>query len=108
MVMLLAFAASTFNKTFFLHAHKQRNGEVVFHAHPYQKNSDSTPFKKHHHSHDEYVSIDHGDLLFFSVQNHSKIIVFSSFIKWITPQEDVKAESHFDLNGRAPPTFITC
>lgn len=40
-------------QTVFVHSHLLSNGTIITHAHPYNKQKDSSPFKSHHHSNGE-------------------------------------------------------
>ncbi|MFO8233933.1 MAG: hypothetical protein R6U04_00820 [Bacteroidales bacterium] len=51
------------NRAIFIHAH-EKDGTVIFHAHPYDKANDTQPIKSHHHSDPEFIFIEHLELLF--------------------------------------------
>jgi len=55
------------NKVVFLHSHKLSDGTVIEHAHPYNKSSDSKPFKSHHHTKGEFLFFQNIDTLFVFV-----------------------------------------
>ena len=60
-ISLMAFMVA--NRAVFLHAH-EKDGTVIFHAHPYDRTNDTKPIKSHHHSNAEFILIEHMELLF--------------------------------------------
>lgn len=52
------------NQAIFLHIHKLNDGTIVEHAHPYDRSTDSQPYKSHHHSTAELLFFENLDLLF--------------------------------------------
>ncbi|MBN2213607.1 MAG: hypothetical protein JW723_05130 [Bacteroidales bacterium] len=52
------------NKIIFTHSHILANGQVISHAHPYDKSSDSEPFKSHHHTQSELLFFENLKILF--------------------------------------------
>lgn len=92
------------NNVMFLHSHQLANGNIVTHAHPYNKSNDSAPIKSHHHSKTELIFLKNLQLLF--------IFTFISFIVLNV----TKKQSYIVINrvfytqgykilylGRAPP-----
>jgi len=50
-LFLLILGGIIVNSTFFLHAHKNESGKIIFHAHPFDKGAEKEdPLAKHHHS----------------------------------------------------------
>ncbi|MCB2194886.1 MAG: hypothetical protein KQH79_03450 [Bacteroidetes bacterium] len=50
-LFLLIMGGIMVNSSFFLHAHKNESGKVVFHAHPFDKGAEKEdPLAKHSHS----------------------------------------------------------
>jgi len=43
------------NKAVFVHSHILNDGTIIEHAHPYNKSTDSTPYKSHHHTKAEFL-----------------------------------------------------
>lgn len=62
-LFLLIMGGIMVNSSFFLHAHKNESGKVVFHAHPFDKGAEKEdPLAKHSHSKidlDYLSSLDH-------------------------------------------------
>ena len=92
------------NNAFFIHAHKLNNGKVIEHAHPYNKTSDSKPYKSHHHSNTEYFFFQNFEILF--------LIVFIIYVLKVYAKEEkiwlallsVHILFHSTIHkGRAPP-----
>jgi len=52
------------NKAVFTHSHLLLNGQVISHAHPYNKTNDSAPFKLHHHTQTELFFYENLETLF--------------------------------------------
>ena len=55
------------NKAIFLHVHKQSDGTIIAHAHPYDKSTDSEPYKAHHHTNAEFLFFQNFEILFLVV-----------------------------------------
>jgi hypothetical protein len=95
------------NNVLFIHTHKQGDGKIVVHAHPYKKNADSTPYKTHSHSSSEYILI-----------NNLSIFLVTSFLIFIAakPGHFIKRacsyhfaviqNAHDILKGRSPPGYV--
>lgn len=92
------------NKAVYLHVHKLSTGEVVTHAHPYNKTQDSQPIKTHHHSSIEFLLIQNLEVIFplvlltlafFGLNNEIKVRYYFLSSYQFTP---VKL-----YRGRAPP-----
>ena len=94
----------TINNVMFLHSHKLTKGNIITHAHPYNKSDDPAPFKSHHHSKKELIFLANLQLLF--------IFTLIPFIV----VNDAKKKSYVVINqifytqgyeiiyfGRAPP-----
>ena len=55
-ILLPAFFCLYLNQVFNGHYHKLPNGEIVYHAHPFQhQNNNESPFENHRHSESEYI-----------------------------------------------------
>ncbi len=106
--LLISVGLLVVNNVVFIHAHKLSNGEVLVHAHPYNKSQDPAPFKKHDHSSKELFHIAHFQLLFF-------IAVFSIFSIILTGLRNIyfyntpaiRFNCYLSLKGRAPPMSYT-
>ena len=54
--LIIIILAITLNNAFFIHSHILPNGEVIQHAHPYNKSENpESPYKTHHHSSFEFI-----------------------------------------------------
>ena len=52
-VLILCFAFILFNTTFNGHLHKQNNGLLIFHSHPFEQSSGTGASGSHHHNRTE-------------------------------------------------------
>ncbi len=59
------------NKAVFMHTHRLNDGTIIEHAHPYNKSTDSKPYKSHHHT--------KAELLFFQNFEILSLFVFLTF-----------------------------
>jgi len=94
------------NMVMFTHLHKNADGTVIVHAHPYHKSNDSKPYKSHHHTKNELIFFKNLEILFFffsltyALFNFGKKSKYSILITTIYPQTCVLL-----YKGRAPPVF---
>ena len=103
-ICIAVVAMLALNDIVFLHAHELPNGEVIIHAHPYSKGSDSAPLKKHHHSTTEYIAIDQVQLLFpFSFFALSAVYSYRRFMPTCPIQREVSQAYLLHVPGRSPP-----
>ena len=92
------------NRTFFLHSHKDVYGNVITHAHPYNKSADSSPVKKHSHSAFIMFALEQMDLLFLSFVIAKLAIIPAISSKIIHFSHNFVKESwQLSIHGRAPP-----
>ncbi|MFP4048218.1 MAG: hypothetical protein ACLFT4_10740, partial [Bacteroidales bacterium] len=91
------------NKVIFTHAH-EKNGKIIFHAHPYDKAGDTQPGENHHHSEIEFTLIGQLELLFPFFVMSAAIIVNSQSEQRNT---EVQSQHSFyvlpSFYGRGPP-----
>lgn len=92
------------NKAVYVHAHKLTDGTIVTHAHPFNKSTDSNPFKSHKHSKSDLHFLNNLEIFFLTVL----VSFFALFFynrKKIKVQEAVLYSHNyfFRYNGRAPP-----
>ena len=107
LLLISSFVLVFINNAVFYHSHKLANGEVVSHAHPYNKTTDSQPFKSHHHSKTELLFLQNIQLLFASVFALTIGLLFFQKIKIIFPKNVIyNSKPLFNLRNRAPPDFI--
>lgn len=102
MIMLAA------NAVYNWHVHKQADGTVLVHAHPYHKSGSAEGTRHHHHSGQEYFSLQQITAFFFSlvagfylaaifskafiIDNVYRLLVKSSILEFLLP-------------NRAPPIY---
>ncbi|MCG8699147.1 MAG: hypothetical protein MI922_13925 [Bacteroidales bacterium] len=96
------------NKTVYTHAHVYNDGSVVTHAHPYSKNTDSNPFKKHHHSDSELIVLEQLDLLIIGGLLPFLFIVASIFFKHYIPQNKKYSYALLLLQAARAPPLACC
>jgi hypothetical protein len=97
------------NNAIYLHSHKLANGEIVVHAHPFNKsNKSSQSGESHKHTKAEFLFLENLYLLF------SISILAFSFLKLEKKKPRIRfnSDSHFKtiysiLNDRAPPAFTS-
>jgi len=76
-ILLPAIFCLYFNQAFNGHYHKLSNGEIIYHAHPYQhQNNNKSPFENHRHSKPKYIIL---ALL------SSPFVLFGAFLVLISP-----------------------
>ena len=92
------------NNAIFTHLHILSDGEVIEHAHPYDKSNDSKPYKSHHHT--------NAELIFYQNLENIILIVFFTFtlrtlvikVKYSFPIITRYTQGYIILHkGRAPP-----
>ncbi|MBN2699347.1 MAG: hypothetical protein JXR52_11030 [Bacteroidales bacterium] len=92
------------NKAVFTHTHLLGNGEIITHAHPFDRKTDSQPSDNHHHSESE--------LLFFQIcETLYPVMFISAGLIGLLPR--LKSVIHFSRHihytfipfhtGRLPP-----
>lgn len=95
------------NNIVFIHSHTTATGRIWTHAHPYNKNCDSTPFKQHHHSDYDYQFLQQLQepipLANPLTLQADVLITFQQYARY----ETAKAQNNisFRIIGRAPPTI---
>ncbi|PCH69017.1 MAG: hypothetical protein COC06_08300 [Bacteroidales bacterium] len=97
------------NAVFNLHVHKQSNGALIIHAHPYQKSGNTDGTANHHHSSHECFSLHQITSFLFSLASvfYLAALIGKSF--------DLNNLYHVIVKGgilntllpkRAPPAFL--
>ncbi|MBN2610651.1 MAG: hypothetical protein JXB00_03765 [Bacteroidales bacterium] len=94
------------NKSLNIHVHRDANGSVFVHAHPYDKSNDSGPTKSHHHSGNELFCIQQAEILYMAVF----LLLISTIVFSVTNffLHSPSFQNPFILhlqNGRAPPAI---
>jgi hypothetical protein len=92
-------------KTTYSHTHVLENGRLVIHAHPYQKQNDTSPDKQHTHSPFQLVMIDILSLLYFAAISLFVFLLAGIPVIW-SSRSMIPVEVPSVLqNGRSPPVF---
>ena len=92
------------NRSIYLHTHMLPTGILVTHSHPYDKSTDSGPYKTHHHTNAEFLFLENLDILFLSV-----FVALIAGVIYTVAEYSCKAYSFFSFlyfhanQGRAPP-----
>ncbi len=97
------------NATFFIHMHRSAGGQVVIHAHPFNKTSETKdPDTQHQHTKIELQVIQSLDYFVFADSNVNDLKSTSFLIsKYNIPECFIKPSHLNNLNNyRAPPFFI--
>lgn len=108
-VLLFALLIGTvvFNDVANMHVHRLDNGQMVIHAHPFNKKQDSDPVKHHHHSTYDFVQIQAHSNIILSTTQHPDFTPPVIHTKVYLPNyTNAKPEYHFSLKNKAPP-YIT-
>ncbi|MGC9352291.1 MAG: hypothetical protein ACP5D9_00540 [Mariniphaga sp.] len=94
------------NRIVFTHSHILDNGEVISHAHPYDKTNDSEPFKSHHHTQAELFFFQNIEIFFPFVFILLKLIYLPPKEKYfIFSVKKVHPVNLTYQNVRAPPVL---
>ncbi|MGD2034277.1 MAG: hypothetical protein PVF73_04420 [Bacteroidales bacterium] len=106
-MLCFLFVLQIVNKSFYTHSHLLENGNIITHAHPYNRSSDDHPFKSHHHSRSELfflgclkvlfpVLFAFAALLFFPKRTEHHIFRNVAYLS-------VYSDNH---RGRSPPVQV--
>lgn len=92
------------NKAVYTHTHILDDGTLMAHAHPYNKQSDSSPYKNHHHSQYEIAFLQQANYLFLIFLG---ILSLSLFSESRILHEKIR-DTYFSFyilfsQGRSPP-----
>jgi len=106
-LIVALFAVQIATRATYTHSHQLADGRVICHAHPYDKASDSKPFKSHHHTQTEILFLEQLANLF--------VAVFLT-VSLILVLREASYKKHFcnivvpscviALNDRAPPVLL--
>ena len=105
-MLILAVGIWTASKSIFYHAHVLSNGEIVYHAHPYKKASDSAPFKHHKHTDAQISAIDSLSLLFLCLLATFSVILIALQLFYLIRNTLLQKVFICESGGRAPPTYL--
>lgn len=86
-----------------MHAHILGNGQVVVHAHPYNKSQDAAPFKKHQHSAPEFIQLSQLQLLFLVSLFVAVLTAYSRPVHFGCKQFRYDQSFYGRRQGRSPP-----
>lgn len=106
-LLIVALGLFILNNAVFLHAHRLSDGQIILHAHPYNKSQDTAPIKTHHHTAAQIFVLAHLQLLFFVLVTLSASILrigLKRVFSYIYPFLHLKF--YVRSRGRSPPT--TC
>ena len=94
----------TINNVMFLHSHQLANGNIITHAHPYNKSDDSAPIKSHHHSKTELIFLENLQLLFIFTLISFIVLDVAKKKSYVVINQQFYPQSFKILyQGRAPP-----
>lgn len=100
MVLMIA------NKIVFIHSHVLENGEIIFHAHPFDKTNDREPYKSHHHTRAELFFFQNFNILLPLVFLFLKLIYLPpKEIYFIYPEKKADSVGIPSRKCRAPPVL---
>jgi len=106
-LIVALFAVQIATRATYMHSHQLADGRVICHAHPYDKASDSKPFKSHHHTQTEILFMEQLGNLFVSVFLTVSLVLvirevsFRKYFSNITVPSCV-----ITLKDRAPPVLL--
>lgn len=104
LLMICIIGFMVYNQASYIHTHHVAGGKSISHAHPFNKQSDNTPVKNHHHTTFDFASIQQmGHLLFvviafFITLFSVKKTEYNTFESQLSPTPQLLCSS-----GRAPP-----
>jgi hypothetical protein len=88
----------------YTHSHILDSGEVILHAHPYDKTNDSAPFKSHHHTQAELFFFQHIEIFFpFIFLSLNLFYLLPRENHFIYPEKKVTLVVITSQKCRAPP-----
>ncbi len=94
------------NQRFFLHTHKLSDGTIIVHAHPYDKSTDSKPYKTHQHTNSLLLFYQNVSILFFVVFLAFALLVPFTKAK-LSSVQTIRYYFIYTIHkkGRAPPLY---
>ena len=108
-LMIVIMAMLIVNKALFTHSHKTANNTVIVHAHPYNKSTDTNPYKSHLHTNAEYIFLH--NLKILSLPGELMLLIFYSIcLKKNYPNYRIPAYLKnviLSYSNRAPPSSKT-
>ena len=94
------------NQALFLHTHKLSDGTITAHAHPYDKSTDSKPYKTHQHTNSLLLFYQNISILFFVVFLTFALLVPFTKAK-LSFVQTIRYYFTYTIHkkGRAPPLY---
>lgn len=92
------------NQAVFTHSHLLSNGQIISHAHPYDKNNDTKPFKSHHHTKSVILFFENIKILFpviFLLLTTSMFLQKAKY--FLIPSDKIYTVGILIKKGRSPP-----
>lgn len=105
--LLLSVGAWVIGKSVFYHTHLLDDGRMVQHSHPYNKSSDSTPFKQHHHTDAQLAAITQLNIVFYSEVPDVAFVAESQTVFYFPEIFHTKILQRSCHGDRAPPALIS-
>lgn len=103
-LLCLLFVVQLANNAVFTHTHITADGQLISHAHPFNKGSDSEPVKSHHHSDFEIGFFQQLNLLFLSSPILVALFIAATSFKYFKRRIQKNASGFLQfLPGRSPP-----
>jgi hypothetical protein len=95
------------SRTANLHIHKLADGTVIVHSHPYDKTTDDSPYKSHHHNDKEFSFIQTLNVLYFFLVFGLSLILISRDFKEDSSDDFFNFQFYYFIKkGRAPPLAL--
>jgi len=105
-IILLIMSMMVVNRALFLHTHKIAAGVYITHAHPFDKTTDKTPLKHHHHSKAAFSFLTTYTLFTFTAAFlFISRVFFSRVVSCECPAILHVTKAFSRLADRAPPVF---
>ena len=93
------------NSSIYTHAHQLANGEIVVHAHPFNKQQDDSPFKSHKHSTIEYVILNTFNLFLTSNFLFVALGIFTLYTKKYFILKPLHQQRAFHYSKKKSPPY---
>ncbi|MFO7754772.1 MAG: hypothetical protein R6V34_02195 [Bacteroidales bacterium] len=105
-LLLIIFADQVFNKVVYLHTHVLDSGNVLTHAHPFDKGVDTEPVKRHQHTWEQIMFLDNIQFLFLVFFSVLSLLIYGSEKRRFNNNASLYPATCLHTNyGRAPPVL---
>ena len=105
--MIVVLGLFILNNAVFLHAHRLPDGQVILHAHPYNKSQDPGPIKTHHHAATELYVLAQLQFLFFVLATVTAVAFRNGFKRIFQLIYPSLYYTYFEKpRGRSPPAPV--